>query len=35
MVAGGVLASIHAIFTIHLRADQIVIGTAMNFPRSG
>ena len=31
MVAGGLLASIHAIFTIHLRADQIVIGTAMNF----
>ncbi len=31
IVAGGLLASIHAIFTIHLRADQIVIGTAMNF----
>ncbi len=31
MIAGGLLATIHAIFTIHLRADQIVIGTAMNF----
>ncbi len=31
MIAGGMLAAIHAIFTIHLRADQIVIGTAMNF----
>ncbi len=31
MIAGGLLALIHAIFTIHLRADQIVIGTAMNF----
>jgi simple sugar transport system permease protein len=31
VVAGGALAAIHAIFTIHLRADQIVIGTAMNF----
>jgi ABC-type uncharacterized transport system permease subunit len=31
MVAGGLLASVHALFSIHLRADQIVIGTAMNF----
>jgi general nucleoside transport system permease protein len=31
MIAGGGLAAIHAIFTIHLQADQIVIGTAMNF----
>jgi simple sugar transport system permease protein len=31
VVAGAVLAAIHAIFTIHLRADQIVIGTAINF----
>jgi ABC-type uncharacterized transport system permease subunit len=31
MVAGGLLASIHAFFSIHLRADQIVVGTAINF----
>jgi general nucleoside transport system permease protein len=31
MAAGGVLAFVHAIFCIHLRADQIVIGTAVNF----
>jgi simple sugar transport system permease protein len=31
VLAGGVLALVHAIFTIHLRADQIVIGTAINF----
>jgi simple sugar transport system permease protein len=31
MIAGGLLAAVHAVFTIHLRADQIVIGTAMNF----
>jgi ABC-type uncharacterized transport system permease subunit len=31
VAAGAVLAAIHAIFTIHLRADQIVIGTAINF----
>ena len=31
IVAGGLLALLHAFFCIHLRADQIVIGTAVNF----
>ncbi len=31
MVAGGVTALVHAIWAIHLRADQIVGGTAINF----
>ena len=30
-VAGGMLALIHAFFAVHLRADQIVSGTAINF----
>jgi simple sugar transport system permease protein len=31
MLSGVALALVHALFTIHLRADQIVIGTAVNF----
>jgi general nucleoside transport system permease protein len=31
MIAGGMLGLIHAIFTITFRADQIVIGFAINF----
>ena len=31
MLAGASLAVVHAVFCIHLRADQIVVGTGINF----
>jgi simple sugar transport system permease protein len=31
MAGGAMLAAVHAFFSIHLRADQIVTGTAVNF----
>jgi len=31
IIAGGLLAVVHAVFAIHLRADQIVGGVAVNF----
>jgi general nucleoside transport system permease protein len=31
MAAGALLALVHAFFSIHIRADQIVTGTAVNF----
>jgi simple sugar transport system permease protein len=31
MVAGGLLALVHAFFSVHLRANQIVSGTGLNF----
>jgi ABC-type uncharacterized transport system permease subunit len=31
VVAGGLMATLHAVLSIHLRADQIIGGTAINF----
>jgi simple sugar transport system permease protein len=31
MVAGGLLATVHAIWAIHFKVDQIISGTALNF----
>jgi ABC-type uncharacterized transport system permease subunit len=30
MLFGGALGLVHAVFCVHLRADQIVVGTAIN-----
>ena len=35
MLFGGAFALVHAFFSIHLRADQIVVGTAINFMALG
>ncbi len=31
MIAGAVMATVHAIWSIHLKVDQIIAGTALNF----
>jgi simple sugar transport system permease protein len=31
MLAGAVMATVHAVWSIHFRVDQIIVGTALNF----
>ena len=35
MLAGGLLSLVHALFTIHLRADQVISGLALTFLGTG